>query len=687
MKPIGNNPSDSNIPTLLADAHDESTSRPSLLKRTVKNVASARIEDIVGRQIVSAGVASDAFAMPASRNDRLPPIAEEFSARLAEALSCCTTLEDVQAAAADVLQKFAGAVFVGWHSGASRLIGSTDRLEGLTCPVDGLAAEAQQTLAAIAKEALLRRRTVVSAITAERTMALGVPVNASNSLVAICDDTDERDNVARRTGVELAGSKISQWLLAAESRQVLQDSQHVAALVDLTGRILECDGADGAYQRVVDELKNYLGASSVILGICRDETMVCRLAVSSDVADLNQFSDSTRIAEAALQESVARSAASIWPTSDSSNRHALLAHQQYADDVGAASVVGCPLRTATGRNVGAIVVTFRADSTTNSGTPAAVPPEDRVVQAATALNFLRAGEQSIANALHAQNRSFSSLTDLIRNAVRQTLTAKLTRTAAIVAGVVAAALLIPMDYRVQCDLELQPVSRRFVAAPFAAPLKKCFVEPGDIVEANEILALLDGRELKWELAGIRADLGKARKEYNTHLSEQEFGLAAIARHEIERLENRAALLESREENLEIRSPMAGVVVAGDLRDTEGVPLETGQSLFEVAPLDRMVVEIEIPEEDVRHVRRNMNVTFHLNAMPREVFQARVLRIHPRAELREQDNVFVAEAELENTSAVLRPGMKGGATVSTGVRSVGWNLFHKPVAHVAGWLGW
>jgi hypothetical protein len=82
----------------------------------------------------------------------------------------------------------------------------------------------------------------------------------------------------------------------------------------------------------------------------------------------------------------------------------------------------------------------------------------------------------------------------------------------------------------------------------------------------------------------------------------------------------------------------------------------------------------------------MSLSFYLNAMPSESFEATVLRIHPRAELREQDNVFVAEAELENTSAVLRPGMKGVAEVSTGVRSIVWNLFHKPVAHVTGWLG-
>ncbi|MCP4787072.1 MAG: hypothetical protein GY878_26365 [Fuerstiella sp.] len=95
MKPIGNNPSDSTVPTLPPDSHDVATSRPSVLKRAVKNVAGARLEDIVGRQIVSAGVGSDAFKMPSSRINRPAPIATELSARLDEALSCCVTLEDV----------------------------------------------------------------------------------------------------------------------------------------------------------------------------------------------------------------------------------------------------------------------------------------------------------------------------------------------------------------------------------------------------------------------------------------------------------------------------------------------------------------------------------------------------------------------------------------------------------------
>ena len=76
-----------------------------------------------------------------------------------------------------------------------------------------------------------------------------------------------------------------------------------------------------------------------------------------------------------------------------------------------------------------------------------------------------------------------------------------------------------------------------------------------------------------------------------------------------------------------------------------------------------------------------------DAMPSQPIEATIKKIHPRAELRQHDNVFVAEAEVDNSERHLRPGMRGYAKVSTGSRALGWTLFHKPVAHLTGWLGW
>ena len=60
--------------------------------------------------------------------------------------------------------------------------------------------------------------------------------------------------------------------------------------------------------------------------------------------------------------------------------------------------------------------------------------------------------------------------------------------------------------------------------------------------------------------------------------------AQIDQLEIQRQEVKRQLLERRLANLEIKSPIDGIVVAGDLQRSEGVPVNVGQVLYEVAPL-------------------------------------------------------------------------------------------------------
>jgi RND family efflux transporter MFP subunit len=285
-----------------------------------------------------------------------------------------------------------------------------------------------------------------------------------------------------------------------------------------------------------------------------------------------------------------------------------------------------------------------------------------------------------------QKLADSRLIDWIRRG-RSLITLNRARTLLVLAGIIAAAMMVRMPYKIRCNTELQPVLRRYVAAPFTGPLEECRVEPGDLVQKDQLLARMDGREIRWELAGVQADLNKATKERNTHLNTHEFGSAAIARHEMQRLQNRTELLQHRDSSLEIRSPIDGIVVSGDHRQAEGVPLEQGQTLFEIAPLEKMIVELGIPEEDIRHVRAGQKVHLWLDAFPERVFEASLDQIRPRAELRENQNIFIAELQLANDDLQLRPGMRGTARVISDSHMLGWNLFHKPVAHVLGWLGW
>ncbi|MEZ6059049.1 MAG: efflux RND transporter periplasmic adaptor subunit [Planctomycetaceae bacterium] len=491
--------------------------------------------------------------------------------------------------------------------------------------------------------------------------------------------------------------------LASQLHDAQQTARDLAALIELVERLQSATDIKRGCHRLVDELRLHLQADHVAVGICdpagsRDDrlsapvqspsSVVCRVQAISGQPSIDPTSEICRLSEAVLQESVARSAASAWPPGGTGNRHALLAHRQFVDHHRLAAVVGTPLRDGENRCVGAVFAAFGnreqsacvQDSVANS-------PAERPDDVSRASRFLAAAEPMLATTLSLMMRSNESPLRVAANGLRTAFCNGRLRTASVIAGIVLTILLLPMQYNVQCESELQPAERRYVAAPFDGPLEECFVQPGDYVESDQLLARMDGREIHWELAGLKADLGRATNERNSKLADHEFGDAEIARHEVRRLQNRSELLVHRDNNLEVRSPVSGIVISGDHKDAEGVPLETGQSLFEIAPLDRMIIEVAVPEDDVRWVREGQPVSLFLNAMPSADIAATICRIHPRAELRDNENVFVAEAEIDNSQLQLKPGMRGRAKIAAGRYPLGWNLFHKPVAHLAGWLGW
>jgi multidrug efflux pump subunit AcrA (membrane-fusion protein) len=251
----------------------------------------------------------------------------------------------------------------------------------------------------------------------------------------------------------------------------------------------------------------------------------------------------------------------------------------------------------------------------------------------------------------------------------------------------AAALLVPVPHKVGCDCSVEPVVRRFVAAPYDGTLERALVAPGDVVSPADILARMDGREIRWELASLEAERAKAAKLRDAALAAQNGSQLQQAKLEMERLDLQIGLLEHRADNLEIKAPVAGVVLTGDLEKAEGAPLSIGQTLFEIAPLDRVVIEVAIPEDEIAYVREAMQVDVRLEAYPRRRWQGQIHRIHPSAETREHETVFIAEITLANEDGLLRPGMAGRAKVRVSRRMLGWVLFHKAWDDLAVRVGW
>jgi multidrug efflux pump subunit AcrA (membrane-fusion protein) len=147
------------------------------------------------------------------------------------------------------------------------------------------------------------------------------------------------------------------------------------------------------------------------------------------------------------------------------------------------------------------------------------------------------------------------------------------------------------------------------------------------------------------------------------------------------------LLENRAQNLEIKSPVDGVVISGDPKKMEGARLTIGQTLLEIGPLGEMLVEVWVPDEEIGHVQVGLPVSIRLESQPTRKIPGQITKIHPRAVTEDGANVFIAEVRLDNRGGTLRPGMDGRARVRSASHPLGWNLFHRVWQRLAFRMGW
>jgi len=245
----------------------------------------------------------------------------------------------------------------------------------------------------------------------------------------------------------------------------------------------------------------------------------------------------------------------------------------------------------------------------------------------------------------------------------------------------------PAPYKMDCTCELTTTDRRYAVAPYQGTLQQVLVKPGEVVAAGSLLATMDDRELKIELAGKQAAYERERNQIASWRSVGDLAKARIAELESERIAQEVALLNHHLAHREIRAPIAGTIVQGDLAELMGAPVEIGNNLFEVAGLSDLLVQVEIPEYQYRFARPGQEVRLYLEAFPYDLFSGTIERLHPRATTREDRNVFLAELRLPNVDSKLRPGMKGRAQIAGDAFPLAWKWLHYPYEKARSIVGW
>jgi len=430
---------------------------------------------------------------------------------------------------------------------------------------------------------------------------------------------------------------------------------------DLVQILLSEDERDLACEQLLDQIKIFFGAQASALVRLNDGSATDRIYFS-EASDLRQNSSLARSLRQIAEECGlhGRPLAHAIHAGDDQLLPSLIMRELAAELQAAGGILCIPVKDQAEQVVAALILTWQTSA-------------PQVMQL---LAEFRQCEPLVAGLLQ-KNRPLSLMAPLAQ--LRQRLRQGRRGGVATVVGLILVGLVLamPVNFLVRGESVLEPRDVRFVTAQFDATLKEVYVRPGTTVAKGMVLALLDEREIELEISSLLAEIHKARKLEDIHLVSGSTALAQMAALERESLERKLQLQQDRLSQLSIISPVAGIVIQGDLERLSGSPVGKGQQLFEIAPLDRLVAQADIAETDIPYVNRGQQARLQLDAVPGADIDSQVDLLYPQAEIMDGKNVFLVEAPVANKDGQLRPGMRGSLVVVVGRKPLIFRLLRTP----------
>jgi hypothetical protein len=505
---------------------------------------------------------------------------------------------------------------------------------------------------------------------------MGLPVPVGNKTVAVVTlvMVGEEHHVLEYARVA-AESVASQGLLYGTlqaSQQMQQRFDEMCKAWDLVAATnMGYPDPEHMALGLVNKAKDICNASRVSLGWARRGKV--KLAAISDQDYIDRRTNLSRALAAAMQEAREEDRTVFFPPddpeADEDTDESLHAHGLVADLAEDHAVATHPLRAGE-EVVAALVIERRENRPFSQG--------ERRLQGIACEQLGPALGLGRQNARGVLARCRDGVVSLFEKLVgKGHLVAKLVTLAAIALALVGVFATWPM--KISGEARLAPAVRRVYAAPFdRAILRETQVLPGELVRTGDILFRFETEEMDLELQETRSQLAAAQKKMDVYFSEQKMAEYKIAQSEAEELKAKVNLLEHRIEQAVVRASFDGIVLEGDLRQHVGSPFQMGQVLLEVAPLQEMLLLMEVGQDDIGYVESGSRGTFVTKARPDVPLDFEVEKVRPMSEARENENVFVVEAHMHNAEGWLRPGMEGAANVKAGHHNIAWVFTRKPI---------
>jgi len=234
------------------------------------------------------------------------------------------------------------------------------------------------------------------------------------------------------------------------------------------------------------------------------------------------------------------------------------------------------------------------------------------------------------------------------------------------------------QYRISADATLEGEVQRAVVAPIDGFIAAADVRAGDIVQQGQLMGALDDKDLQLERQKLVSEKARHTREYRSALAEHDRAQVSILSARIAQAEAQIKLIDEQLARMQVIAPLTGIVVSGDLSQSLDAPVERGDVLFEVAPLDAYRLVLKVDERDLTDVAVGQQGRLKLSGIPGEALEFAVEKITPVAETAEGSNFFRVEARLGDAPDLLRPGMEGVGKIDAGERRLLWIWTHRLV---------
>ena len=437
-----------------------------------------------------------------------------------------------------------------------------------------------------------------------------------------------------------------QWLETMKEQAQMAGRDQMSQLMGLIAAALEPDTFTKAAEQVVDEIAGKFACKRVMFGVVRFNRI--RLEAASSRSDIDHRRDLIRAAGEAMEEAVDRKTTMTHPAPEatpqaSGHFHCALSHLQHQ-----ACICTIPLGK-NGRVFGALLLERDADQPFNRKT----------------ITLLEQTAMMLGPVLESRYKSHRPLISKISEGISKGLMGLFGPRHLLVKLMVTALAVLTIWlsttdslFRITCEATVKADTSRIIAAPQQGFISQAHIRSGDRIRTGDILAELDRDEFLLQRDKWQTRKRQFEKKLRKALAESDRAEIAILTSQRDQADAELKLVAHQLNRTRIFAPFSGMVIKGDLSQSLGAPVNTGDVLFEIAPVKEFKVSLRAKESDIRFIQSGQEGVLKLTGLPHRPIAFRINRVSRVAVTQDNSHFFQVEATMENSPDLIQPGMEG-----------------------------